>query len=423
MINFISKYIKSDILKNISTLVTGTVIAQLIPLLVMPFLTRLYTPEDFGVLAMLTSMTMIIGSVATGRYEMALILPKKENYADNIFVIGLIFSVVISLLVLIIVIFFGDFIALKVGYIAIKPWLYLLPFTIFMLGLLNNLSLYNTRHKKFKIIATANIIRSTSMSLIQLGGAFVLKGAFGLLLGFVLSFFSGNIRLIKTILAKKDFFSNISKKKIIALFKLYRDFPKFSVWAILLNKLASELLNIILSIVFSVTTLGFYSFVNKILGIPSTFVGAAVSNVIMKEAADERNKYGNAIKTFNLVVKKMSLIFFPVFVLLFFFIEDIFGFVFGKEWIIAGTYGKIILPFIFIRFVASPLSIFFIVFEKQKLELLWQFLLFVFSMTSISIAYFYKLEIKQFLYIFSTIMSFHYILLIILSYYISRKHA
>jgi O-antigen/teichoic acid export membrane protein len=291
-----------------------------------------------------------------------------------------------------------------------------------MLGLLNNLSLYNTRHKKFKIIATANIIRSTSMSLIQLGGAFVLKGAFGLLLGFVLSFFSGNIRLIKTILVKKDFFSNISKTKIIALFKLYRDFPKFSVWAILLNKLASELLNIILSIVFSITTLGFYSFANKILGIPSTFVGAAVSNVIMKEAADERNKYGNAIKTFNLVVKKMSLLFLPVFVLFFFFIEDVFGFVFGKEWIIAGTYGKIILPFIFIRFVASPLSIFFIVFEKQKLELLWQFLLFVFSMTSISIAYFYKLDIIQFLYIFSTVMSLHYIVLIILSYNISRKH-
>jgi len=158
--------------------------------------------------------------------------------------IKIIIRTIILIIVLIIILIFGDFIALKLGNIVIKPWLYLLPFTIFMLGLLNNLTLYNIRHKKFKIIAAANIIRSTSMSLIQLGGAYEIKGAFGLLLGFVLSFFSGNIRLVKTILKKKDFFSNISKKKIIALFKLYKDFPKLSVWAILLNKLSSELLKL-----------------------------------------------------------------------------------------------------------------------------------------------------------------------------------
>jgi hypothetical protein len=86
------KILKSEFTKNVAALITGTTIAQAIPLLIAPVLTRIYTPEDFGLLATLTSMTMIVGSVATGRYEMALIIPKKESYADNLFIIGLIFS-------------------------------------------------------------------------------------------------------------------------------------------------------------------------------------------------------------------------------------------------------------------------------------------------------------------------------------------
>jgi len=44
--------LKSEFAKNVLTLMTGTTIAQAIPIAISPILTRIYTPEDFGVFAL-----------------------------------------------------------------------------------------------------------------------------------------------------------------------------------------------------------------------------------------------------------------------------------------------------------------------------------------------------------------------------------
>ena len=73
--------LKSEFSKNVLTLVTGTTIAQSIPIAISPILTRIYTPEDFGVLALFISITTILGTIANGRYELAIVLPKRDNNA------------------------------------------------------------------------------------------------------------------------------------------------------------------------------------------------------------------------------------------------------------------------------------------------------------------------------------------------------
>ena len=67
---------QSEFSRNVLTLVTGTTLAQAIPVLISPILTRLYSPEDFGVYAIYFSVLMITSVVATGKYEMAIVLPK-----------------------------------------------------------------------------------------------------------------------------------------------------------------------------------------------------------------------------------------------------------------------------------------------------------------------------------------------------------
>ena len=69
---------KSEFNRNILTLMTGTTIAQAIPIAISPILTRIYTPEDFGIFAIFLAITLIIGSIANGRYELAIMIPKKD---------------------------------------------------------------------------------------------------------------------------------------------------------------------------------------------------------------------------------------------------------------------------------------------------------------------------------------------------------
>jgi len=75
---------KSEFSRNVLTLMTGTTIAQAIPIAISPILTRIYTPEDFGVFALYMSVASLLAVVDTGSYEHAIILPKKDEGAVNI---------------------------------------------------------------------------------------------------------------------------------------------------------------------------------------------------------------------------------------------------------------------------------------------------------------------------------------------------
>ena len=87
---------KSEFTRNVLTLMTGTTIAQAIPIVISPILTRIYTPEDFGLFALFIAITSVFGSIATGRYELAIMLPNKDENAINILALGLIIPAIVT---------------------------------------------------------------------------------------------------------------------------------------------------------------------------------------------------------------------------------------------------------------------------------------------------------------------------------------
>ena len=84
---------KGEFSRNVLTLMTGTSIAQAIPIAISPILTRIYTPEDFGVFALYMAIATVVSVIATGRYETAIMLPKKDSEAINLFIVS-IFSLI-----------------------------------------------------------------------------------------------------------------------------------------------------------------------------------------------------------------------------------------------------------------------------------------------------------------------------------------
>lgn len=396
---------KSEFSKNVLTLMTGTTIAQAIPIAISPILTRIYTPQDFGVFALFVAISVIFGSIANGRYELAIMLPKKDEDAINIFALGFIITVAMSLLLLILVIAFHDYFLSLLNNEEIGAWLYFVPITVFFTGFWNILNYFNNRKKQYKDIAKAIIIKSIILAVVQLSIGFIKQGAAGLISGQILSQMFANMQLLKNILKDKFLLSKISRLKVIALAKRYKDFPKYSMWAILANALSQNLTNILISSFYSIATLGFYSLVQRVLGVPSSLIGSSIGQVFFQQATKEKHQTGKAVKTFNATVKKLIIIGLPAFGILFFIVEDLFAFVFSEEWKIAGTYSKILIPLFFIRFVSSTLSGILIVFEKQKNELIIN--IFLISTSMIMILFFKNF--MDFLYYFSIYMSVNYL--------------
>src|SRR5699024_4144503 len=117
-----------------------------------------------------------------------------------------------------------------------------------------------------------------------------------------------NARLAKTIFQDRLILKRINKALIFNSAKRYKDFPKYSMPAVLMNTLANNLLNFFLPIMFSIATLGQYSLVNRILGAPSITIGNSFGQVFMQQATHEKRKTGAAIKTFHSTLKKLVII-------------------------------------------------------------------------------------------------------------------
>ena len=407
----------SDFGRNVLILMTGTTVAQAIPIAISPILTRIYTPEDFGIFALFFAIISIFGSIANGRYELAIMLPQKDEDAINIFALGFIITVLLSLFLLIIILIFHNNIVNYLDNEKIGIWLYFVPFAVFFVGLFNILNYYNTRKKEYKSLANAKVIKSIILAVTQLSIGFIKQGAMGLITGQILSQFFANMRLFKNIIKNKTLLSHISKENIIKQAKRYKDFPKFSLWGVFANTLSVQFTNILISSFYSVATLGFYSLVQKILGMPSALIGGSIGQVFFQEASESKQKYGEASSIFKRTVKKLFFIGTIAFGLLYFIVEDLFAFVFSEEWRIAGIYAQIVIPFFFIRFVSASVSTIYDIFDGLKIELIWQ----VFLMIGIIIIlYIFKdSEFKTFL----TYMTFYGMAMYLLSLYLTFQLA
>lgn len=399
---------QTEFARNVVTLMTGTTIAQAIPIAISPLLTRIYTPKDFGVLALFISIITILGSIANARYELAIMLPEKDEDAINIFALGFIINCMLSLFFMLLAIGFNDYFTELLDNEEIGFWLYFVPLSVFFIGLFNLLNYFNNRRKNYKDLKNAVIIKSIFLAVIQLSIGLVKAGASGLISGQIISNFFANTKLLVNILKDKKLVAKISKNKIIFLAKRYITFPKYSVLAILFNSLSQHLISILISSLFNIITLGFYFLVQRVLGMPSTLIGGSIGQVFFQQASQEKQKTGLAIKSFNSAVKKLLIIGMPLFVFIYLTIEPLFIFVFGEEWRVAGYYAKLICPLFFIRFVVSTVSPIDTVMEKQNIYLLFNIVLLI---TSLAIIYISHNELFEvFLVRYSMIISIIYIL-------------
>ena len=391
---------------------TGTIVAQALPIAISPILARMYSPEDFGVLALFMAFATVFGSIANARYEMAIVIPKSEKEALSIFLLGLIVSGGLSLFLFIIVLIFHGPILSLFDNKEISIWLYFVPLSVLGIGIYNSLNFYNTRVSNFKNIAKSNVVKSTILVLLNLVIGFFKNGPIGLVVGQIVSYFSGNLKLYKAVSNNNNIVKEITLKDIKEIAIKYKDFPKFTMPSTLANVLSQNLTSVVTSILFNIKTLGLYSFALRVMGSPSLLIGKAFSQVYINEASKQRREYGNATQVFNNTLKKLLLISVPIFFVVFFIAEDAFAIIFGEEWRVAGLYAKILIPLFWARFITAPISVTNSVFEKQKISLYWQLGLLTLTILIFLLAFLYKVDFQTFLYYYSGILSTYYIFFI-----------
>tara|TARA_R110000850_G_scaffold218852_2_gene344401 strand:- start:20377 stop:21645 length:1269 start_codon:yes stop_codon:yes gene_type:complete len=366
---------QSEFAKNVITLVTGTAIAQAIPLAISPILTRLYSPDDFGVFALYLSISSVLSVVATGRYEFAITLPAKDEDAVQILWLSCVISFIVSLITFMIILLFNNAIATALGNERIAIWLYAIPVTVFLSGICQSFNYWFNRKRKYSKLSKNRVLQTMSSSTVNLGVGYVAKGGtFGLIGGNILGQIASAGYFVYYYFKNEDKF-NFKRPKVIALAKRYRNFPKYDVIASFINISANQITHIFFNSFFSSVIAGYFFLNQKIIQAPVTLIAGAIQDVFKMEIVTVHHANGNTRVLFLNTAKKLFLLALIPTIIIYFFAVDLFAFIFGEEWRVAGEYAKIFSPVFFLRFISFPLSYMLYVKEKQLYNIIGQFLL------------------------------------------------
>ena len=293
---------------NVLKLVTGSVFAQGIGVLVTPIVARLFAPEAFGVAALFTSIAGIIGVVACLRYELAIMLPKTDEEAANLLGISLFFVLIITGISFLIIFFADDLIVNLLNSPELKQHLWLIPIAVFFTGIFTTLNYWNSRTKHFGRLSIVRVISSVVTQTTKLGAGFAGFVSGGVLIGTgILS------QLISTVMLggqiwrddRHLFKASIRWKKMIAGLKRHKKFPIYNTWSALLNTVSQQLPIIILAFYFSPKIVGFYALGETVLSMPMNMVGGAVSQVFFQKASEAHYPNGNLSKLVDEVFKRL----------------------------------------------------------------------------------------------------------------------
>ena len=349
---------KNQFLFHVLTLVTGTAIAQAIPILISPILTRIYSPEQFGTFALFMSIAGSIAIISTLRYEMAIMLPEKDGDSANVVSLSFIIIILVSVLTLLGVFIIGllssDFFGASS---TMQLWLYIMPLFVLLQGVTQSINNWFVRRKDFKNIAVGKV----SFSLVT-NGFLIILGILGFTYnGIFISNFLGwiSFSIFFFIMMFKKYGtlkSQINKLSIKKVAKKYREFPTTNVFQALIESFQMSGIIMLVSYYFSTHVSGLYSFSLRVLMAPMWIIGTSISQVFYQKASETYNNGGDLRLLIRKTVFNSALFFSPILLVLLVAGPSIFAFVFGNEWREAGEFARILSPWIFFDFVKSPIS-------------------------------------------------------------------
>jgi len=349
--------------KNVAIMSVAPMVTQALSLLITPVVTRLYTPDAFGIAALFGSLVMPFAVFANMGYSSAIVVPEKEEEASNLFAVSVFFTVVVTVLSLPLVLLKNNpvltwFHAEKIG-----NYLWLLPISILFHGLYMSLRYLNIRQKRFGYVSTAKIFR-----FITTNGIYLVAGFTGFASGFFLilgDFFGGvsatgvlNKSLWKN--TPHRFVKNISVRSIKSIAKKYSKYPKFILLNDLISRISGQIPIYLFSFYFSSAIVGFYALGLRLLTVPINFLGNSIGEVFFQEASSNRQGVPEVLEK---LFKYMVLLGLPVFCFLALTGEGFFYIILGKDWAEAGVYAQILSLYMFSRFITIPASYLMLIFE------------------------------------------------------------
>ncbi|MEH6387415.1 MULTISPECIES: lipopolysaccharide biosynthesis protein [Pseudomonas] len=370
---------RSKLLRNILTVVSGTAGAQMLTMLFMPVITRLYGPESYGVLGVFMGVVMMIVPAAALSYPMAIVLPKSNTDAGAVVRLSLLIAVGMAALSAVLLYGFGAPLVAKMGVEEITPFLMLLPLTMFFGAALEIAQQWLIRHQLFRITAKVaiahsllhNLIRSAAGWIHASAAVLVFTTALGPLLHALMLLF-GIRRGSKTGGDDDSAGKQTGVDQTLAVARRYSDFPLFRAPQMFINTVSQNLPTLVLAAYFGPAAAGYFTLCKQALSMPTHLIGKSVADVYYPKITQAIHRQEPITAMLMKAVAGLAIVGLVPFGIVFFFGPWMFALVFGSAWESAGEFARWLALAEYAIFISRPCTVAFPALSMQRLSLVFE---------------------------------------------------
>jgi len=349
---------RSGQFRNVLLLVGGAAIGQILVIITLPLMTRLYSPAAFGIAAVFTSIIVPLNAVASFRYELAIPIPDNNRKAVDLLSASLAIVAVNTLLLAITVLLIGRRLADAAGVPEVVPYLWLLPLAFVGGGLYGALTYYAIRHKAFRDIATTRISQGSGQVGVQAVLGFAGWGAGGLVAGIVARFWAGMITMLRVTLRRVR--PSELRDGLLRFWPTvieFRKFPIFTGNATFIQLLLQHIPALMVAIIYGPVVAGLLALSLRLLEAPVNMISKSTAQVYYSAASDMAHDDPPGLKgLYTRTVGTAALLASPILLLVLLPAPWTFPFLFGAEWRDAGVYLQILAIMFFLGFLAKTVG-------------------------------------------------------------------
>lgn len=372
------------IFKKIFNLTVYLSIAQMILVITMPLVTRLYSPHAFAYFGYSVTLVTIFLPLTSLQYEYAIPLVK----------INLIKHLIIKLCIYLVmgITIFLSILCLSLIYYThyhISIILFFFTFSILLLqGFLQVYSMWLITEGKANQVAYGKLLQNIIMIFTQIILAlFYSCESYELLLGLIAGLLI-NLIYYKGMLLHDLVRVKLTKRRLFFLLKKNYQLPLYTSWAMFIESSSTLMPILFIGFLYGAKYSGLYFLVYRVFNAPIALLNNAISKILLKELGDRIKDNLTIATLFN----KTSLLLGTVSICYLIFlwgIADYMPIIFGKEWIETVAILKILAPIIAISLCISPLSSIFILLKSNVVDSYWQIL---YLSSTLILIYFYRNE-------------------------------
>ncbi len=360
-----------NVFRGMATLAIGNIAARVIGIVSLPILTRLYSPEDFGVLAVFTSLISILAPVITLRYVLAMPLPRRDEMAINLMALCIGLMITMSSLVGVVLWLNSNEILSLFSMELLAPYWWLIVLGLIGSGFYEVLSFWATRKRAYSHISQTTAMQNLLGNLAKLAMGFISIKPLGLLVGQVVSSSGGTLSLWFRL--REDFSINhkfISADRIKLIARRYSQFPVYRLPSQLLLVFSIQSPVLFFAAIFGPLVTGQLSMALTVTAIPLSILGNSVSKAYYAETAKIGIRNPELLITVTRsVTKKLLIASFVPFLILAFGGKHIFVFLFGENWADSGVFASMLAIYLITQFVTAPVMNIFNVLNRQAVFL------------------------------------------------------